>query len=65
MMTIVMMEMTPKSAYWIVNINGESPITAKFALDLLKDIQKSKTRQLTIDLVIRVTGDKRTNVASN
>ena len=54
-----------RSNVWIVNINGESPITAKFALDLLKDIQKSRARQLTIDLVIRITDDKRTNVASN
>jgi hypothetical protein len=39
----------------IIDINGEMPITASYALSLLKDVQASKNRKLHIELVKRDT----------
>jgi hypothetical protein len=37
----------------IIDINGESPITATFALQLIKTVQATNSRVLTIDLIKR------------
>ena len=38
---------------YVLNINGESPITASYAYDLIKLVQQTKTRMLQIDLTHR------------
>ena len=38
---------------FILNINGEGPITARFAVDLLRTAQQTQSRMLEIDLIKR------------
>lgn len=47
---------------FLININGESPITSQFAYDLIKEIQKSPVKELELDLVIRDTPIKVTSL---